>query len=48
LFPVGVSFIENFGPLTKKACVSYQSLRNLPMSGIIDAKTVACLQQEFA
>jgi hypothetical protein len=47
LFPLDVPFIENFGPVTKKACVNYQSLRSLQASGIIDKSTVACLRREF-
>jgi hypothetical protein len=47
LFPTNIETIESFGPVTKKACVNYQSLRSLQASGIIDKSTVACLRREF-
>ena len=47
LFPVGVSFVAVFGPLTKKACIAFQAQQNLPQSGIIDQATDLRLRALF-
>lgn len=47
LFPIDVPFVESVGPVTRGALSKYQSLRSIPLSGIIDSKTVACLRQDF-
>lgn len=47
LFPVGVDFIERFGPTTKRACEQFQVLHNLTVSGIIDSETESKLKTLF-
>lgn len=47
LFPIDVPFVENWGPLTKKACIAYQKLKNIPQSAIMDTETKALLLKEF-
>lgn len=47
LFPVGVPYVENWGPLTRKSCTQFQTLQKLTVSGIIDAETKVRLQALF-
>lgn len=47
LFPQGVNLVENWGPLTKKACMAYQKLNNIPQTGIIDTATKQLLILNF-
>lgn len=47
LFPTNISFIENFGPVTKKACLDFQTKYGLNPSGKIDDQTSAFLLKMF-
>ena len=47
LFPTNISFIENFGPVTKKACLNFQTKYGLNPSGKIDDQTSAFLLKMF-
>lgn len=39
LFPINISFVENVGPTTKKALLSFQRKYNLVVTGLIDTAT---------
>jgi hypothetical protein len=47
LFPSNISFVENFGVITKKACTDFQKMQNIPVTGIIDSTTKAKLLELF-
>ena len=47
LFPQGVQFVENWGPLTRQACIKYQKLNNIPQTGILDTATKKLLLANF-
>lgn len=47
LFPKNIDTIEKFGPLTKQACVQFQTLQKLTITGIIDTATISRLKVLF-
>jgi len=47
LFPNNISFVENWGPITKKACVDFQNKNGLPETGVLDTATVNKLKTLF-
>lgn len=47
LFPTNVSFIEKYGPMTRKACVDFQTKYGLAVSGSIDVATTQKLKVMF-
>lgn len=47
LFPKNTAFVEKFGPLSKSACVQFQTLQKLSITGIIDEATNQRLKALF-
>lgn len=47
LFPNNITYIENYGPLTKKSCLDFQSKYGLIQTGVIDGQTIQKLKIMF-
>lgn len=48
LFAINISFVENIGPLTRKALLAFQSKYKIPQTGLIDKATKKLLHSLYS